>query len=76
MTPNTKHFLVVGDQEMKGREVNVRSRDDTSTQDRGKPIPLDKAVKKLIALRDERSTNNPFPAETKPAATKGEVKKA
>lgn len=65
---------MVGDQEMNGREVNVRNRDDTSTQDRGKPIPLDEAIKKLVALRDERGTNNPFPAEAK--AAKDEAKTA
>lgn len=50
---------------MNGREVNVRYRDDTSTQDRGKPVPLDEAITKLIALRDERRTDNPFPADKK-----------
>jgi len=70
------NLVVVGDQEKNGREVNVRNRDDTSTQDRGRPIPLDEAVKKLIALRDERGTSNPFPAEAKPAAAQEQVKKA
>jgi threonyl-tRNA synthetase len=50
---------------MKGREVNVRNRDDTSTQDRGKPIPLQEAIEKLIALRDEKRSDNPFPGEAK-----------
>lgn len=53
---------MVGDQEMKNREVNIRYRDDTSTQDRGKPVPLDEAITKLVALRDERGSENPFPA--------------
>ncbi|KIN00956.1 hypothetical protein OIDMADRAFT_103659 [Oidiodendron maius Zn] len=48
-------IFVVGDQEMKGREVNVRNRDDTSSQDRGRPIPLQEAIEKLTSLRDERS---------------------
>lgn len=50
---------------MKGREVNVRNRDDTSTQDRGKPVPLQEAIEKLVALRDEKRTDNPFPGEAK-----------
>ncbi|RDW73868.1 putative threonyl-tRNA synthetase [Coleophoma crateriformis] len=58
-------IFVVGDQEMNGREVNVRNRDDTSTQDRGKPVPLKEAIQKLVALRDERGTSNPFPADAK-----------
>ncbi|RDW67899.1 putative threonyl-tRNA synthetase [Coleophoma cylindrospora] len=58
-------IFVVGDQEMNGREVNVRNRDDTSTQDRGKPVPLKEAIEKLVALRDARGTNNPFPADAK-----------
>jgi threonyl-tRNA synthetase len=55
----------VGDQEMKGREVNVRNRDDTSSQDRGKPVPLQEAIEKLTALRDERRSDNPFPGDAK-----------
>lgn len=52
---------------MKGREVNVRNRDDTSTQDRGKPVPLQEAIEKLVELRNNRGTENPFPGEAKPA---------
>lgn len=56
---------VVGDQEMNGREVNVRNRDDTSSQDRGKPVPLQEAIEKLTKLRDERRSDNPFPGDAK-----------
>lgn len=52
---------------MKGREVNVRNRDDTSSQDRGKPVSLQEAIAKLTALRDERRSDNPFPGEAKVA---------
>ncbi len=52
---------MVGDQEMKNREVNIRNRDDTSTQDRGKPVPLQEAIAQLVSLRDERRSDNPFP---------------
>ncbi|KAI1002714.1 Threonine--tRNA ligase, cytoplasmic [Podosphaera aphanis] len=55
-------IFVVGDQEMKGREVNVRNRDDTSSQDRGKPVALQEAISKLVSLRDERRSDNPFRA--------------
>lgn len=50
---------------MNGREVNVRNRDDTSTQDRGKPVPLQEAIEKLVKLRDERRMDNPFPGDAK-----------
>jgi threonyl-tRNA synthetase len=65
--------VVVGDQEMNGREVNVRNRDDTSSQDRGKPVPLQEAITKLVALRDERRSDNPFPGDAK--VEKGEQAK-
>jgi threonyl-tRNA synthetase len=58
-------IFVVGDQEMNGREVNVRNRDDTSSQDRGKPVPLKEAIKKLVALRDERKSANPFSGDAR-----------
>lgn len=45
---------------MKNRQVNIRNRDDTSSQDRGTPVDVDEAVKKLVALRDERGSKNPF----------------
>lgn len=61
----TNVYAVVGDQEMNGREVNVRNRDDTSSQDRGKPVPLQEAIEKLTALRDERRMDNPFPGDLK-----------
>ncbi|KAI1097830.1 threonyl-tRNA synthetase [Jackrogersella minutella] len=63
-------IFVVGDEEMKGRQVNVRYRDDTSTQDRGKPVLLDEAVEKLKKLGADRGTYNPFPS------VKGADKKA
>lgn len=61
-------IFVVGDEEMKGRQVNVRYRDDTSSQDRGKPVPLDEAIEKLKKLGEERGTYNPFPSAAKPAS--------
>jgi threonyl-tRNA synthetase len=55
---------------MNGREVNVRNRDDTSSQDRGKPVALEEAIAKLKALRDERRSDNPFPGEAKASEVK------
>ncbi|KAK0713804.1 threonyl-tRNA synthetase [Lasiosphaeria miniovina] len=53
--------FVVGDDEMKNRKVNIRYRDDTSTQARDVPVPLDEAVEKLRKLNAERGMYNPFP---------------
>lgn len=66
--------VVVGAEEMNGRQVNVRNRDDPATQDRGQPIALEEALEKLAKLRDAKGTYNPFPKaaaekkETAPAA--------
>jgi len=59
---------------MKNREVNIRNRDDTSSQDRGKPVKVEEAMAKLLELRQEKGRYNPFPGEAKPAAA--EEKKA
>lgn len=45
---------------MKNRQVNIRNRDDTSSQDRGTPVDVEEAIKKLVSLRDERGSKNPF----------------
>lgn len=63
----------MGDQEKKNREVNIRNRDDTSSQDRGKPVPLAEAISKLVALRDERRMDNPFPGDESKAGKKAEA---
>lgn len=54
--------LVVGDEEMKNRQVNIRYRDDTDTQSRGSPVALDEAIEKLVKLKNDRGIYNPFPA--------------
>ena len=59
---------MVGATEMEGRQVNVRNRDDPSSQDRGQPVGLDEAIEKLVSLKKERRSDNPFPGEAKPAA--------
>lgn len=45
---------VVGAKEQETRTVNIRNRDDPATQKMGQLIPLDKALKSLVELRDER----------------------
>jgi threonyl-tRNA synthetase len=62
-----RSLLVVGDEEVKGRQVNVRWRDDTSAQDRGKPIALAEAIEKIRKLKEDRGSYNPFPSIVKPA---------
>jgi threonyl-tRNA synthetase len=49
---------VVGAQEQESRTVNIRNRDDQSTQSKGELVPLDEAIKKLGALRDSRAIQN------------------
>jgi len=52
--------FVVGEVEMTKREVNIRNRDDTSSQDRGKPVSIQEAIDKLVTLRKSRAEGNPF----------------
>ncbi|KAK3320065.1 hypothetical protein B0T19DRAFT_433757 [Cercophora scortea] len=58
-------IFVVGDDEKKNRMVNIRYRDDTSTQARDVPVPLDEAVEKLCKLKADRGIYNPFPPAAK-----------
>jgi len=51
-------IFVVGAQEKESRTVNIRNRDDQSTQSKGELIPLNEAIGKLVSLRDGRSTEN------------------
>ena len=46
---------------MRNRKVNIRYRDDTSTQARDVPVPLDEAIEKLRKLKADRGMYNPFP---------------
>jgi threonyl-tRNA synthetase len=56
-------IFVVGAEEEKGRQVNVRDRDDPATQDRGHPIELHVAIEKLVKLKADRGRYHPFPKE-------------
>lgn len=49
---------MVGAEEMEQRKLNVRYRDDTDTQSRGSPVPLDEAIEKLVKLKNERASYN------------------
>lgn len=51
-------WAVVGAQEKETRTVNIRNRDDQSTQSKGDLIPLDEAIRKLLALKEERGLEN------------------
>ncbi|KIX06825.1 threonine-tRNA ligase [Rhinocladiella mackenziei CBS 650.93] len=51
-------IFVVGAKEQETRTVNIRNRDDPSTQKMGELIPLQKALERLVALRDERRLEN------------------
>ncbi len=73
LTISTDNFcLVVGDDEMRNRKVNIRYRDDTSTQARDVPVDLDEAVQKLRKLKADRGMYNPFPAHEKAKVDKEE----
>lgn len=47
-------IFVVGAQEQESRSVNIRNRDLPETQKMGELVPVDEAVKRLCALRDQR----------------------
>ena len=51
-------IFVVGAQEKESGTVNIRNRDDQSTQAKGELIPLDVAIDQLVKLRDERRLVN------------------
>ncbi|CAA7269894.1 unnamed protein product [Cyclocybe aegerita] len=51
-------ILVVGQEELDARSVNVRNRDDVGTKAKGEMVPLDTVVDQLVALRKSRSLNN------------------
>ncbi|KAF3077461.1 Threonine--tRNA ligase, cytoplasmic [Trichoderma lentiforme] len=51
-------IFVVGAEEASSRTVNIRNRDDQSTQNKGALIPVDEALEKLLALKGERRLVN------------------
>ena len=50
--------LVVGAKEQETRTLNIRNRDDPATQKMGELIPLEKALERLVELRDQRRLEN------------------
>ena len=67
---------MVGAEEKTNRQVNVRYRDDTSAQDRGKPVPLEETIEKLRSLKADRGSYNPFAGVVKPKEPKAVEEKA
>lgn len=52
-------ILVVGQEELDGKAVNVRNRDDVGEKKtRAATVPLDTFVEKLVALKGSRSLSN------------------
>ena len=51
-------FIVVGQEELDARSVNVRNRDDVGTKSKGEMVPLDKVLDQLVALKESRSLDN------------------
>jgi threonyl-tRNA synthetase len=56
-------IFVVGAQERDSRSVNIRNRDDLSTQKMGELIPVDRALELLTKLRDERRLSSALQAK-------------
>jgi threonyl-tRNA synthetase len=50
--------VVVGAKEQETHTVNIRNRDDLATQKMGELVPLNKALARLIELRDQRRLVN------------------
>ena len=55
---------VIGAKEQENRTVNIRNRDDPATQKLGAEIPLQRALERLVLLRDERRLKNEIPMDT------------
>ena len=53
-------YAVVGAEEAESRTVNIRNRDDQSTQSKGELVPLDKALEHLVQLKAEKRLENKF----------------
>ncbi|KAI0088225.1 threonyl-tRNA synthetase [Irpex rosettiformis] len=51
-------ILVVGQEELDSRSVNVRNRDDVGTKAKGQMISLEEISEKLVALKAARSLHN------------------
>jgi len=54
-------ILVVGQEELDDRSVNVRNRDDVGTKAKTAMMPLDTIISKLVKLKTSRSLQNTLP---------------
>lgn len=54
------HSIVVGQEELDARAVNVRNRDDIGTKNKGEMIPLDTVVEKFVELKSSKRLKNQF----------------
>jgi len=54
-------ILVVGQEELDNRSVNVRNRDDVGTKAKTAMMPLDTIIEKLTKLKANRSLQNVLP---------------
>ncbi len=48
----------MGAQEAESRTVNIRNRDDQSTQSKGELVPVAEALSQMLKLKDERRLEN------------------
>jgi threonyl-tRNA synthetase len=53
--------IVVGQEELDNRSVNVRNRDDVGTKAKTAMIPLDSIIEKLVKLKANKSLQNTLP---------------
>ena len=53
--------IVVGQEELDNRSVNVRNRDDVGTKAKTAMIPLDTIIEKLVKLKVGKSLQNTLP---------------
>jgi threonyl-tRNA synthetase len=58
---NTDLLIVVGQEELDNRSVNVRNRDDVGTKAKTAMIPFDTIMDKLVKLKASRSLQNTLP---------------
>ncbi|KAK7683774.1 threonyl-tRNA synthetase [Cerrena zonata] len=54
-------ILVVGQEELDSKSVNVRNRDDVGTKAKTEMIPLEDLAKKLVQLKETKSLDNKLP---------------
>ncbi|EAU80442.2 tars protein [Coprinopsis cinerea okayama7 len=51
-------ILVVGQEELDARSVNVRNRDDVGTKAKGQMVPLETVIEQFVSLKKERRLEN------------------